>query len=64
LTYAGDGHGSLTEFNPCILQAALSYLNDLTLPAEGTVCTQAIPAFPATARAATDSTWRLPVVRR
>ena len=37
LTYAGDGHGSLTEFNPCILQAGLSYLNDLTLPAEGTV---------------------------
>lgn len=63
LTYAGDGHGSLTEFNPCILQAALSYLNDLTLPAEGTVCAQTIPAFPTTARTAID-TWRLPRTAR
>ncbi|GAA1032119.1 alpha/beta hydrolase [Virgisporangium ochraceum] len=61
LTYAGDGHGSLTEFNPCVLQAALSYLNDLTLPADGSVCAHTIPTFPASARSAADAPeWRVP----
>jgi hypothetical protein len=63
LTYRGDGHGSLTEFNPCVLQAAIGYLNDLSLPAPGASCTQQIPAFPAgaaSARAATPPAWPIP----
>lgn len=67
LTFAGDGHGSLTQFNPCILQAALAYLNDLTLPAEGTVCTQAVTAFPAGAggrSGAAAQEWRIPAPSR
>jgi pimeloyl-ACP methyl ester carboxylesterase len=61
LTFRADGHGSLTQFNPCILQAAIRYLNDLALPAEGASCAQQIPAFPAAAaRSGTPPEWRLP----
>jgi pimeloyl-ACP methyl ester carboxylesterase len=61
LTYNSDGHGSLTEFNPCILQASIRYLNELTLPDEGATCTQHHPAFPAAgARSASPPAWRVP----
>jgi pimeloyl-ACP methyl ester carboxylesterase len=64
LTFRGDGHGSLTQFNPCVLQAALGYLNDLVLPAEGASCAQQIPAFPVgSARTATVTEWRVPLFR-
>jgi pimeloyl-ACP methyl ester carboxylesterase len=61
LTFRGDGHVTLTQFNPCILQAAIRYLNDLALPAEGASCAQQIPAFPAAAaRSGAPAEWRLP----
>jgi pimeloyl-ACP methyl ester carboxylesterase len=67
LTFRADGHGSLTQFNPCVLQVAIRYLNDLALPAEGASCTQQIPAFPgadaAAARSAAAPEWRLPLPR-
>jgi len=38
LTYDGDGHGSITTLNPCIVGTMLGYLEDGALPPEGTVC--------------------------
>lgn len=38
LTYDGDGHGSITSLNPCIVGSMLAYLEDGVLPPEGTVC--------------------------
>jgi TAP-like protein/Bacterial transcriptional activator domain len=48
LTYDGDTHGALTGLNPCVFFTAFQYLNDLTLPAEGTTCTQHYEPFPST----------------
>jgi hypothetical protein len=63
LTYRSDGHGSLTAFDPCVTQASLAYLNDLVLPAAGTVCAQRYEAFPpAAARSTAPAEWRLPRV--
>ncbi|MET7423575.1 alpha/beta hydrolase [Dactylosporangium sp. NPDC005555] len=44
LTYRADGHVSATSFNPCILTAILTYLDTVTLTAEGASCTQNAPA--------------------
>jgi pimeloyl-ACP methyl ester carboxylesterase len=41
LTYRGDGHQVITDLNPCILAAAVGYLNDLELPPPGASCDQA-----------------------
>jgi pimeloyl-ACP methyl ester carboxylesterase len=41
LTYRGDGHQVITDFNPCVLAAAVRYLNDLELPRQGASCDQA-----------------------
>ena len=38
LTYDGDGHGSITTLNPCIVGNMLAYLEDGVLPPDGTVC--------------------------
>jgi hypothetical protein len=38
LTYDGDGHGSITTLNPCIVANMLAYLEEGALPPEGTVC--------------------------
>ena len=38
LTYDGDGHGSITTLNPCIVGNMLAYLEAGVLPPEGTVC--------------------------
>jgi pimeloyl-ACP methyl ester carboxylesterase len=38
LTYDGDGHGSITALNPCIVGTMLAYLEAGALPPEGTVC--------------------------
>ncbi len=52
LTYDGDRHGALTDLNPCVFFAAFQYVNDLTLPAEGTTCTQDYEPFPGTEESA------------
>jgi pimeloyl-ACP methyl ester carboxylesterase len=47
LTYESEGHGALTDGNPCVLISALTFLTDgRTLPAPGTVCTQTTQPFP------------------
>ena len=38
MTYDGDGHGSITTLNPCIVGNMLAYLEAGVLPPEGTVC--------------------------
>jgi hypothetical protein len=43
LTLRGDGHDVLTSFNPCVLGAMFSYLEDLTLPAPGATCRREPP---------------------
>lgn len=52
LTYRADGHVAVTSFNPCIVAAMLTYLDTVTLPAEGASCTQSAPAAAAVAGAA------------
>ena len=41
LTFRGDGHSIVTQLNPCVLAALVSYLNDLELPPQGASCDQA-----------------------
>jgi pimeloyl-ACP methyl ester carboxylesterase len=48
LTVHGEGHGAIR--NPCVMQFAKRYIEDLELPAPGVTCTQPSP-FAATARA-------------
>jgi pimeloyl-ACP methyl ester carboxylesterase len=52
LTYESDGHGAATDLNPCILQAVVAYVNDLTLPDAGARCTQGVEPFPGAAATA------------
>ena len=40
LTYKGDGHGVIPDFNPCVLGALATYLDDLVLPPKGASCNQ------------------------
>jgi pimeloyl-ACP methyl ester carboxylesterase len=47
LTFEADGHGAVTSFDPCVLDAVVSYVHDGTLPPEGSVCVQQGEAFPA-----------------
>lgn len=58
LTYDADEHGAVPSFDPCVLEATVSYLNDGVLPAEGTVCVQQGEPFPpAGMRAAERPLW-------
>jgi pimeloyl-ACP methyl ester carboxylesterase len=41
LAYRGDGHSIVTQLNPCVLEALVSYLNDVALPPTGATCDQA-----------------------
>lgn len=41
LTYEGDGHTAFLRAGPCINDAVVAYLVDLTLPAAGTRCAAA-----------------------
>ena len=50
LTVHGDGHGSVR--NPCVMQLAKRYLEDLEVPAAGVSCTQPKPFGAAAARSA------------
>jgi hypothetical protein len=43
LTMEGDGHTAYGGNSPCIDSATESYLVSLTLPPEGTVCSQEVP---------------------
>jgi pimeloyl-ACP methyl ester carboxylesterase len=42
LTYNGDGHGSITDLNPCIIGHVLGYLEAGVLPPTGASCDQQI----------------------
>ena len=53
LTYRSDGHGALTDLNPCVSVWALGYLETGALPPEGATCTQSVPA-PGLRRAVSD----------
>jgi pimeloyl-ACP methyl ester carboxylesterase len=57
LTFRGDGHGTVTAFNPCVLGAAVPYLYDLELPPEGASCDQQVTAR-AARRASAAAPWR------
>jgi hypothetical protein len=46
LTMRGDGHTAYGGNSPCIDAAVEAYLEDLTLPAAGTVCRQQVPFEP------------------
>jgi pimeloyl-ACP methyl ester carboxylesterase len=41
LTFRGDGHGVLKQFDPCAVSAFVDYVVDLKLPPAGASCTQA-----------------------
>jgi pimeloyl-ACP methyl ester carboxylesterase len=61
LTYEGDGHGSLTTLDPCLVLPFIDYINDLVLPPEGATCVDQRPRFPSVAGRSTpspaDSPW-------
>jgi pimeloyl-ACP methyl ester carboxylesterase len=59
LTYKGDGHGVVTELNPCILGALVNYLDDLALPPRGASCKQDVPFATSARRAARADVWRV-----
>jgi pimeloyl-ACP methyl ester carboxylesterase len=43
LTYRGDGHGAITDLNPCIVGNVLAYLEGNVLPPAGASCAQQAP---------------------
>jgi pimeloyl-ACP methyl ester carboxylesterase len=59
LTYKGDGHGVIPDFNPCVLGALVSYLDDLALPPKGASCKQDIPFATAARKASRADAWRV-----
>lgn len=44
LRFRGDGHGAVTQFNPCVLGALIPYVDELELPPPGASCDQAATA--------------------
>jgi pimeloyl-ACP methyl ester carboxylesterase len=46
MTFESDGHGALVTLDPCLLGSFLTFVNDLTLPPEGTTCVDQRPHFP------------------
>jgi pimeloyl-ACP methyl ester carboxylesterase len=67
LTYQADGHGALTSLDPCLWGPFVTYLNTLTLPAEGTTCIDPGPPFPSAGSRSTSSAetepWLVPDFR-
>jgi len=60
LTYNGDGHGVIPDFNPCALGAMAAYLDDLQLPPEGAECDQDAPSssrLSSIVRSSTPAAW-------
>jgi pimeloyl-ACP methyl ester carboxylesterase len=47
LTFHGDGHGVLKQFEPCPVAAFVAYVEDLELPPAGASCTQSPGPWPA-----------------
>jgi pimeloyl-ACP methyl ester carboxylesterase len=59
VTYRGDGHGVITDLNPCVAAALVPYLEDGVLPPPGTTCNQGLDPFEARAAIARrGSHWR------
>jgi pimeloyl-ACP methyl ester carboxylesterase len=56
LTYRGDGHGVVTDLNPCIIAALVAYMDDLELPPQRASCKQDV-AFGARAARASGAQW-------
>jgi pimeloyl-ACP methyl ester carboxylesterase len=46
LTFEADGHGAITSFDPCVLDAVVDYLREGVLPPKGSLCVQRGEAFP------------------
>jgi len=42
LTYRGDGHGAITDLNPCVVGNMLAYLEDGVLPPHDASCDQVL----------------------
>jgi pimeloyl-ACP methyl ester carboxylesterase len=59
VTYRGDGHGVITDLNPCALGHLVAYLDELAVPPAGAQCVQDAP-FPAlAARSRPTARWRV-----
>ena len=58
LTYKGDGHGVIPDFNPCVLGALATYLDDLVLPPKGASCKQNVPFGASARQASRTDAWR------
>jgi pimeloyl-ACP methyl ester carboxylesterase len=56
LTFHGDGHGVVPQFNGCVLGHLRAYLHDLVVPPAGASCRQATGAAQSTALASTRPT--------
>jgi pimeloyl-ACP methyl ester carboxylesterase len=56
MTFHGDGHGIVIQFNPCVLGIATAYLNELELPPDGASCDQEVTAR-AARRASAAAPW-------
>jgi pimeloyl-ACP methyl ester carboxylesterase len=57
LTYNGDGHGVVTQLNPCVLSALTAYLDDLELPPPGASCDQSSSISSSIARSSAAAAW-------
>jgi hypothetical protein len=55
LTFHGDGHTVVPQFNGCVLGHLVAYLDDGVVPEAGASCVQA-----STARVATAARWGRP----
>ena len=63
VTVRGNGHGALTELDPCVLVPMLAYLEDGTPPEKGLTCRRPAP-FPALAASAARSSNREEALER
>jgi pimeloyl-ACP methyl ester carboxylesterase len=59
LTFRGDGHTVIPQFNGCVLGHLVAYLNDRTVPPEGASCRQAPTATGARVRADSTAAWHI-----
>ena len=57
LTYRGDGHGVVTDFNACVFAAMVPYLEDLELPPKGASCDQSSSSVSRSARNSWAAAW-------
>jgi pimeloyl-ACP methyl ester carboxylesterase len=59
LTYNGDGHGVIPDFNACVFAAIVPYLEALKLPPEGAGCDQVVSSSHSSSsvRSSTPAAW-------